>query len=206
MDEHAHALAAAARAAREVNRQIRITDVDADCLAQATALLDEASRLLATSGHPGPHAQTGHGAIALTPSDRPADFFPYSPVVGPLNPIAPPVDLQIDDGEVSGTVTLTEQYNGPPWDLTHGGVVALVFDELLGVAGIAGAGGGFTGRLTVRYHKPTPILQELRLHAAVTSVRGRKITVKGTMHHGDLLTAEAEGLFVSLGGVLSDAL
>lgn len=205
MDEHAHALAATAAAAREVNRQIRITRVDDTALAEATALLEAATAVLAADTHPGPHAQTGHGTVGIAPSRQPSDFFPYSPVIGHLNAIAPPVDVTIDDDqEVRGTVRLTEQFNGPPWDLTHGGVVALIFDELLGVAGIAGAGGGFTGRLTVRYHKPTPINQELTLHARVTEVRGRKITVKGTMHHRDVLTAEAEGLFISLAGALSD--
>jgi acyl-coenzyme A thioesterase PaaI-like protein len=124
--------------------------------------------------------------------------------VGPLNPIAPPVEMLIgEDGVVRGEVTLTEVFNGPPWDLTHGGVVAMIFDELLGVAGIT-VGGGFTGRLTVRYRKPTPIGRPLRLEARVVHRQGRKITAHGTMHDGDVLTAEAEGLFISAGGALSE--
>jgi acyl-coenzyme A thioesterase PaaI-like protein len=200
------ALVAVADAARLVNRRVRTTRVDDDALARARSLLDEAAEVLGAHTFDGPHAQTGHGPddeFAWSP--HPAEFFPYSPVIGPCNPVAPPVHLEVaEDKTVRGTVTLTEQFNGPPWDLTHGGVVAMIFDELLGVASIAGAGGGFTGRLTVRYHEPTPLFRPLELAAAVTEVRGRKITVHGTICDGDVRTAEADGLFISLGRPLSD--
>jgi len=194
-----------ADAARRLNRLVRVTTADAASLAAAEAKLAEAAELLEHSVHPGPHCQTGHGDgdVFQTFAD-PAAFFPYSPVVGPLNPVSPPVQLEIaDDGRVHGTMTLTEAYNGPPWDLTHGGVVAMVFDELLGIAGIAGAGGGFTGRLTIRYRKPTPILQEIALEAWLDRVEGRKLIVKGEMRHEGVLTAEAEGLFIQVGDTLS---
>jgi acyl-coenzyme A thioesterase PaaI-like protein len=206
MDERHEALRELAATTRELNRTVRITRVDPASAGRAQDLIAEAIAVLAADTYDGPHAQTGLGSdMSFAPSPRPQDFFPYSPVVGPLNPVAPPVDVEItEDGRVVGSVTLTEPYNGPPWDLTHGGVVALVFDELLGLAGIAGAGGGFTGRLTVRYHEPTPIRQPLALEAHVTEVRGRKIKARGTMHADGVLTAEAEGLFISAAGPLSE--
>lgn len=206
MDERTDALRAAADAARAVNRGVRTTLADPATLAAATTLLEEAAALLTADVYPGPHAQTGLGPEhPFSEFTSPADFFPYSPVIGPLNPVAPPVEMAVQaDGSVRGTVTLTENYNGPPWDLSHGGVVALVFDELLGAAGIAGAGGGFTGRLTVRYHHPTPILRPLQLEARVTHVHGRKITVRGSIHDGETRTAEAEGLFIAVAGPLSE--
>jgi acyl-coenzyme A thioesterase PaaI-like protein len=204
-DRGVEALTELAAATRELVRQVRITMVDADALDRARALVDEAAALVAEATYGGPHAQTGNGEMDFNLSPRVADFFPYSPVVGPLNPISPPVEIDIgEDGTLFGTVTLTEAFNGPPFDYVHGGVVALVFDEMLGTATIAGAGGGFTARLTVRYHKPTPIGVPLRLEARVTEVKGRKITAHGTIHDGDTLTAEAEGLFISVGGTLAD--
>lgn len=207
MDDGRSLLHDVAHATRELNRLVRTTQVDGDALQAALTAIEAASAALAETTYAGPHAQTGHGTEPnFTPDTGPAGFFPYSPVVGPLNPISPPVELTIgEDSVVRGHVTLTECYNGPPWDLTHGGVVAMIFDEVLGVAGIAGAGGGFTGRLTVRYHKPTPIGRRLDIEAHVTAVRGRKITAHATIHHGDTLTAEAEGLFISLGGPLAEA-
>jgi acyl-coenzyme A thioesterase PaaI-like protein len=206
MDEQGiEALTDLSAATRELVRLVRTTTVGGDAMAHARALVEEAAGLLATATYDGPHAQTGHGEMDIEAYLRPAEFFPYSPVVGLLNPISPPVELVIgDDQVVRGTVTLTEPFNGPPWDYTHGGVVALLFDELLGISTMAGAGGGFTKSLTVRYHLPTPIGVPLRLEGRVTDVDGRKIVSKGTIHAGEDLTAEAEGLFISVGGTLGD--
>lgn len=207
MDDGAEALRQLAGATRELNRLVRITRADDTTLDEARALVEQATALLATAVYDGPHVQTGTTPDGmLTDFGRPEEFFPYSPVVGPLNPISPMVELEgAEDGSVSGRVTLTEPFNGPPWDLAHGGVVALIFDELLGVASITGAGGGFTGRLTIRYHRPTPIKQPLALAARVTDVHGRKIKVHGTIHADGVLTAEADGLFISVAGPLAES-
>ena len=43
----------------------------------------------------------------------------------------------------------------------HGGVIAELFDEVLGAANIVADHGAMTGTLTVRYRKPTPLLADL---------------------------------------------
>ena len=55
-----------------------------------------------------------------------------------------------------------------------------------------------TGTLTVRFRKPTPLYTELTLHAEWLRSEGRKIFTRGTIHAGETLTAEAEGLFLSI--------
>ena len=55
-----------------------------------------------------------------------------------------------------------------------------------------------TGTLTIRYRKPTPLNRELRFEARVRCVERRKIFTDGQLYAGELLTAEAEGLFVSV--------
>lgn len=200
----ADALAAVA-AARRVNRALRISVVDAAARLEAARLLDQAAALLEADVHPGPHCQVGFGAPDFGEGATPAQFFPYSPVVGPMNPLSPPVDFRIEpDRTVSGTVVLHEGYNGPPWNLAHGGVVAAIFDELLGVGSIAAAGGGFTGQLTINYRKPTPILERLDLRAWLDRQEGRKLFMKGEMRAGEVLTAEAEGIFILTAGPLHD--
>lgn len=129
----------------------------------------------------------------------PNEFFPYSPVVGALNPLAPPVKMWRADGEagqeIHGTVTLGSAYNGPP-DCVHGGVVAEIIDELLGCVCVAKGVGGFTGTLTVVYRNPTPLSAPLTLRGWHDRSEGRKVFAKGTIHHGDTLCAEAEGVFI----------
>ncbi len=199
------ALERLAGAAREVNRRIRTTTAPATVLNDALESLESVSAALDDHLYDGPHYQVGLGPDDMRDFTTPGEFFPYSPVIGRLNPVAPPVEMWITDaGEVHGRMTLTEPFNGPPWDNTHGGVVALVFDELLGLAAIAGAGGGFTGRLMIRYRKPTPIQREVTMRAWLDKAHGRKIVAKGEMHDGDTLTAEAEGLFIRTEGALTE--
>jgi acyl-coenzyme A thioesterase PaaI-like protein len=125
------------------------------------------------------------------------DFFPTSPVIGFANPVAPPVVVEaVDDGLV-GSAWFDYQYEGPP-TCVHGGVIAMVFDEMLGAANILAGNPGMTGTLTIRYRKPTPLRTPLRLEARFVGRDGRKIRTTGAIYHGDVLTAEAEGVFIEL--------
>jgi acyl-coenzyme A thioesterase PaaI-like protein len=125
------------------------------------------------------------------------DFFPTSPVIGFANPVAPPVVVEAVDGELIGWAWFDNQYEGPP-TCVHGGVIAMVFDEMLGAANIVSGNPGMTGTLTIRYRKPTPLRTPLRLEARFEGRDGRKIRTTGAIYHGDALTAEAEGLFIEL--------
>jgi acyl-coenzyme A thioesterase PaaI-like protein len=125
----------------------------------------------------------------------PARFFPYSPVVGPLNPIAPPVTFAFDGERLSGTGTLLAPYTGPP-GMVHGGVVALVIDELLGATNACLGLGAYTGTLSIRYERPTPIGVELAFEAWVDRTEGRKVFTVGTISAGGEVTARAEGVFI----------
>jgi acyl-coenzyme A thioesterase PaaI-like protein len=213
MDENEFQLRARlADSTRRLIRAVRLTLVDGGRLQHATDLIDQAADTLEAMVYEGPHSQVDFDPeTRIDPSVPPADFFPYSSVIGPLNPIAAPLELEIVDlnelpiegpavsatGKgIRGRVVLPEQYIGPPWNYAHGGVLAQLFDELLGVATIMGAGGGFTGRLTVHYRKPTPALQPLELAAWVESTSGRKLVARGEIRHRGEVTAEADGLFV----------
>jgi acyl-coenzyme A thioesterase PaaI-like protein len=132
------------------------------------------------------------------PEGHPQDFFPTSPVIGFANPVAPPVKVEVaDGGGLEGTAFFDYQYEGPP-TCVHGGVIAMVFDELLGAANIAAGCPGMTGTLTIRYRKPTPLRTELRLEARCIGRQGRKVTTWGGISRGEDLLAEAEGIFIEL--------
>jgi acyl-coenzyme A thioesterase PaaI-like protein len=128
-------------------------------------------------------------------TDVPAEFFPYSPVIGPLNAIAAPIAFDFDGEEVRAEHVFDAPYNGPP-TAVHGGVIALVFDELLGSLGALRDIGGFTGTLSIRYSSLTPVGQPIRMRSWIDRHEGRKAFIAGTMHHGDRLCAEAEGIFI----------
>ncbi len=119
------------------------------------------------------------------------------PFIGLCNPLSPPVDIWLEGDEVKGRVTMGWQYEGPP-ECVHGGYVAALFDDFLGMGQKLTKRAGFTGTLKVRYIKPTPLNQELTLIGRVDSIEGRKNKLSGEIYAGDLLTASCEGLFVHM--------
>ena len=63
---------------------------------------------------------------------EPFGFFDHSPMLGRANPLAPPIDLWLEEGDrMVGTATFGAAYEGPP-GCVHGGYVAAAFDEVLG--------------------------------------------------------------------------
>jgi acyl-coenzyme A thioesterase PaaI-like protein len=121
---------------------------------------------------------------------------PFSPVIGPANPIAPPLVVHVlDDGSVRGEVTMRPIHEGPP-GVVHGGWVATLLDQLLGHANAAAGVGGFTAELTVRYRRPTPYGVPLTVSARTESVDGRRVHATGEIVADGVVTAEARGLFL----------
>ena len=77
-----------------------------------------------------------------------------------------------------------------------GGVVAGVFDELLGCTCVVNDVSGFTGTLSIRYASLTPLGVPITMRGWVDRVEGRKTFATGTFHHGETLCATAEGIFI----------
>jgi len=133
---------------------------------------------------------------------HPQDMVSTSPVIGFANPVAPPVEVWAVEGEgglreVRGRVTFGYLYEGPP-TCVHGGVIASLFDELLGMSNILAGQGAMTGTLKIRYNRPTPLLAPLELAARHTGKEGRKMFAWGGIYYQGELTAEAEGIFIAV--------
>ena len=182
-----------AAAGREVIERLVATTAPEDELKKAADLLEEASSLLA--GYPQGRLYEGF-AESANAGDAHA-FFDHSPLQGVANPLAPPVRLDVVDGEVHGQVRFGSAYEGPPSSV-HGGYVAAAFDEVLGLAQSLGGSPGMTGTLTIRYRKPTPLHTDLRFVARLDRQEGRKIFCSGELYAGDMLCAEADGIFISV--------
>ena len=116
-------------------------------------------------------------------------------VVGARNPVAPPVEVKTDpSGRAWADFRLGAAYEGPP-ALVHGGVSALILDQLLGEAAGAGGKPGMTGTLTLRYRRATP-LGALRGEAHVDRVDGIKTYAVGHIADAEGVCVEAEGVFI----------
>jgi acyl-coenzyme A thioesterase PaaI-like protein len=115
-------------------------------------------------------------------------------VVGLRNAIAPPLTIIQEGRGVHASFSLGAAYEGPPGSV-HGGVLALVLDQMLGEAAGAGGKPGMTATLTVTYRQRTP-LGDLSSEAWIDRVDGIKTWARGEVRSADGLTVEAEGLFI----------
>jgi acyl-coenzyme A thioesterase PaaI-like protein len=88
---------------------------------------------------------------------------------------------------------------GPPGTV-HGGWVAFAFDEILAWSIVHAGYPGMTGRLTIRYRKPTPVGVPVEFRVEAPRVTGKVVHVHGTLTAGGIVTAEADGLFVHFQG------
>jgi acyl-coenzyme A thioesterase PaaI-like protein len=121
-----------------------------------------------------------------------------SPWRGKLNGVAVPFDVRWADPEsqrVTGHVSVPRRYEGPP-HAVHGGVVAGLFDDLLGGVQALAPPIGLTAKLEITYRQPTPVETELLFEGWVHDNGERHMRAKGTCHAGGTLTAEATALFI----------
>ena len=125
-----------------------------------------------------------------------AALLERSGIAGRSNPLAPPLHMWFEGDKVRGWAIYTEPYEGPAGCL-HGGFIAAAFDDLLGFAQMASGQAGYTGTLTVKMRRPTPLNRRLDYEASVDRVEGRKIWVWGKCRDGDELLSEAEIVFIS---------
>ena len=180
-------------AVRLVIERLVATDAPTEELTRAAGALEA----LATTFEPYPQGRLYEGFAEAANAGTDQAFFDHSPIMGLANPLAPPAILRHEDGMVVGTVRFGSAYEGPP-GCVHGGYVAATFDELLGMTQSLSGNPGMTGTLTVRYRRPTPLHRDLRLEGELLGVEGRKIFTRGRCFAGDDLTAEADGIFVSV--------
>ncbi|HVF32003.1 MAG TPA: PaaI family thioesterase [Acidimicrobiales bacterium] len=182
-----------AEATRLMIERMVATKAPAEELARAATALEEVAAAL--EGFPRGHLFQGFGESAN--SGDPHAHFDHSPIIGRANPLAPPLTLDVVDGQVVGEATFGSAYEGPP-GAVHGGHVAAAFDELLGMAQSLGGKPGMTGTLTVRYRRPHPLHTPISFEATLVRVEGRKIFTEGRSFAGGELRAEAEGIFISV--------
>lgn len=123
--------------------------------------------------------------------------FPDCIVTGPANPMGIAARIVRDGDDAVLLTTLEEAFEGAP-GRAHGGVVAALFDEVLGFVLSIVRTPAYPGRLTVSYRAPTPLGQELEFRARLRSRQGRKLTMEATARSADGLIAEAEGLFIAV--------
>jgi acyl-coenzyme A thioesterase PaaI-like protein len=172
---------------------VALLDVRDGDAADINSIADDVAALADRLGR-APTLRARGGAAQAGPPD--GVLVERSPVSGRSNPLAPPLHLAMADGVTTAWAVWTDAYEGPPGCL-HGGFVAAAFDDLMGLAQMASGKAGYTGTLTVRMLKPTPLNRRISYEAHLARAEGRKIWCRATAHDGDELLADAEILFIT---------
>jgi acyl-coenzyme A thioesterase PaaI-like protein len=169
-----------------------LTNTDDDALFAAATEVDAlAARLEGVNGELLKDAMPWPEPDRMRRGDR-----AHNPVIGAANPLAPPMPVRVlEDGSVVSEITMRPIHEGPP-GAVHGGWVASLLDQLLGIANTVANIGGMTAELTVRYRKATPYGVPLTISARTDSVDGRRIYASGEIVANGVVTAEATGLFM----------
>jgi acyl-coenzyme A thioesterase PaaI-like protein len=177
-----------AQATREFMEAQLLTRADHDEVADVQATLEALTARLRKQPQEGPHG------VELAADGTPRAHG--NAVVGLRNPVAPPLRIEHSpEGRAWSSFHLSALYEGPP-GLVHGGVSALLLDQLCGEAASAAGAPGMTGRLTLHYRRPTP-LGDLSAEAWLERTDGVKTTVLGRILDPEgRPTVEGEGLFI----------
>jgi acyl-coenzyme A thioesterase PaaI-like protein len=117
-------------------------------------------------------------------------------VIGDRNPVAPPLRINDDVGGLVWTeFVLGAAYEGPAGHV-HGGVCAMILDHVLGATAHLPGKPAYTGTLTLRYVRGTPLGQPLRAEAHVERTEGSKTFAVGHIADAEGVTVQAEGVFI----------
>ena len=127
--------------------------------------------------------------------EQPVDFsvpegpMPLNPIIGPCNPTRPDVQLRYRDGEVVGTATFTRRFTGPP-GFTHGGISAMLADQIVAVTGGAIGTRCITKALHVRFRRPLPLNEPVDLWGVCDMSDETNITARYTITVGGEVAVE----------------
>jgi acyl-coenzyme A thioesterase PaaI-like protein len=172
---------------RELADAAAVTAVDRAALDEITGALALLTQRL--------RAETdddAYSGLVIKPVDYsvPEMSMPLNPIVGRCNPSRPDVHLRYADGEVVGTATFSRRFVGPPGHV-HGGISAMLADQIVAATGGAMRKKVVTKSITVRFLRAVPLDEELELWGVATpdgeNLRARftviargKIAVAGT--------------------------
>lgn len=185
------------RAVRELGAALRdLTDAAVSSEVDAGTLLETAEQVRALVPALSATRRRRGQPASVDVGRRPNRL--YNPAAGPGNPIAPPMLVDIVDGVAIGTCTLGLAYEGPP-SYVHGGISAMLLDQILGHAHAANGRPGMTVKLGMRYRRPVPLATPLRIVGRVLELGGRwteSLATISTADDPDTVLVEAEGSFV----------
>lgn len=120
-------------------------------------------------------------------------------VCGRENPIGLHLQFFTDaENRVHARFTPCLEHQSYP-GILHGGLISTLLDETIGRTAIASDLWCMTVKLLVRFRKPVPLNQEIRLTGEMTRKTGRLLEGRGVLQLQDgTVAAEATGTFIRI--------
>jgi acyl-coenzyme A thioesterase PaaI-like protein len=155
-------------ATRALEDAVATTAVDVPSLDEATHAIEVLTQRLAEETEP-----DAYSGVLVLPVDetKPETLMPLNPIVGRCSPVRPDVELQCVDGEVRGSASFTRRFVGPPGH-AHGGISAMLADQLVSVAPMAIGVHTVTKSLELRYVRALPLDEPVQLWAVCERADG----------------------------------
>ncbi len=122
------------------------------------------------------------------------------PGSGPGSPHGLDMEVHRRGDRIEAVFTLGASHEGAP-QRSHGGFVALAFDDAMGFVLSVLKVMAFTGELKIRYHAPTPLRRELVLHAWLDRREGRKLFIDASLRENVVdapILASASAIFIAI--------
>lgn len=120
-----------------------------------------------------------------------------------------PIGLHVDgfhrrsDTEIGASFTPKPQHRGTVSSL-HGGVIAATLDEICAWTAVLLADTmAVTARLDIRYRQPGDTSGDYTLTGTLGERSGSRLRVSGALSRGEVVIAEAQGLFLATDSVES---
>lgn len=131
----------------------------------------------------------------------PMSHFEECVVSGAANPMGIAIRVRREELDAVADFNLGAAFEGAP-QRAHGGIVAAIFDDVMGYVLVLHRLPAFTGRLTVHYRAPVPMAVDMTVRARLSHRSGRKLFLTAEMRLADdpqhPVIGEAEGLFVAI--------
>lgn len=131
------------------------------------------------------------------PDGGPMSHFAECVVSGEANPMGIGIQPRRVGEEVIADFNLGAAFEGAP-QRAHGGVVAAIFDDIMGYVLVLQRTPAYTGQMTVDYLAPVPIGVDLQVRGWLERRDGRKLWMRAEMTQDSEVIGAGSGVFIAI--------
>jgi len=135
--------------------------------------------------------------MATLEEGRSAHYLSDSVVTGDNSPVSLGARFWREGGQIVMEATFGPAFEGAP-GMGHGGVLAALIDEAMGLVVAMQRVLAFTAQLNIAFRSPVPMHQPVTARAWLEGRDGRKFSVGAVVLDGETVLSEATGLFISV--------